>query len=184
MNNFKFGLVWTIFFIFVTIAILSVTGFNTGLFLFFLLFIAAGVWVMYLGIKELQKNKKTNKYGEICYGIVTAIEPAKSNIEINGRTPFSVYVDVYVGSMNFVSNYSEEIGFEQYKYRVGECLKVKFYDNDINILEGNVDFNSLPYDIQNKFLPSTTRATNIPQGLYSGQEDTIIINGVEYKKMN
>jgi hypothetical protein len=179
MDKFIFGLVWSgLIALFAGICIYF-GNIETGLLLVFLAFFAIGLWVMYLGIKDLSKNRKTNKYGEICYGIIKSIDAATSSVEVNGRCQYKATVEFYFPPMNTTMSLSELYGYKMYKHYVGECVKVKYYNNDINIIEGNIDINTLPYNIQD-CLKGVQQNNSVPDGLYTGNENEIVINGVRY----
>ena len=179
MDKFIFGLIWSVFVILFAAIWISFGEFKTSILLFFLIFIAVGLWIMYLGIKELLKNKKTNKYGEICYGIITSIDADTSSVQVNGNCQYKATVNFYYPQLNGTMTFCESYGYKREKYSVGECVKVKYYNDDINIIEGNIDINTLPYNIQD-CLKGVQQNNAVPDGLYTGNENEIVINGVRY----
>ena len=179
MDKLIFGLVWELFVgVFFLICIFAGV-LDLFVILFFLLFLLAGGFVLYLGIKDILKDRKTSANGEICYGIITNIDSDSSSVQVNGQSQYKATVDFYVSSMNCMKSLSESVGYKFGKYSIGSCVKIKFYNDDINIIENNIDINTLPYNIQD-YLKGVKQNNAVPDGLYTGEENVIIINGVRY----
>ena len=181
MDKIAFGAFWTIFTCVVFGIFLSTGQFNLGIILFFLLFLAVGLFVLYLGLKKVFKDSKTNSKGELCYGVITDISPDEGGVQVNGRAQSKVTVQFFVESLNTMKTLSENIGFKEDEYSIGSCVRIKYYDGDINIVEKYVDINQVPVNIQN-YLRGLMQNSVVPNGMYTGDESTITINGVTYRK--
>ena len=181
MDKLLFGLGWIAFTTIIFIIFLCFGQVSVPLLLFFMLFFAVGIFVLWLGMKDVFKNIKTDKNGEICYGVIKSIEPDPTSVQVNGNPQYRATVEFFTLTINGTMTLSETIGYKMEKYRVGECVKIKYYENDINIIEGNINIAILPYNIQDS-LKGVQAVASIPEGLYTGTENTITINGVTYRR--
>ena len=179
MDKLIFGLVWEIFSGLMCFIFLYFGGFDLFIFLFFLIFLVVGGIVLWQGIKDVTKNKKTDFKGEICYGVITSIDADRTSVQVNGNCQYRATVEFYYPPVNGTMSLSELYGYKMHKHYVGECVKIKYYNNDINIIEGNIDINTLPYNIQDSLM-GVKQNNAVPEGLYTGEENVIIINGVKY----
>lgn len=154
------------------------------------LFWAVGIAFFIPGIKLLLKDRKTKKYGEETYGVITRIYP--SNVTVNGRPVLRAKVSAYIPSENRVEEFSEEIGVDgNAKYSVGSYVKAKVYNNDINIGE-YIDSTLIPTyiyeelkEIEKSVTPSGNGSfdwSNLGENVTTADE--IMINGVKYKRMD
>lgn len=183
MSNLLFGLFWTIITILCTIPIFT-TGTDINIFfvLMIILFWIIGIFLIVRGIKKIITNKNTEKYGEDCYGVVKSIYP--NGTRINNNPMYNVEVAVYIPSKQTMVSITEEIGMNPGKYPLESIVKVKYYNNDINIKEV-VDYNTIPLDIRDQFEgyePSMGQTSNINTNTEAA--DVVTINGVQYKRMD
>ena len=181
MTYFLFGLLWLIITTLFTIPILiSQNNLDIFLILFILLFWAIGIFFVTKGIKKIITNRKTEKYGEDCFGRVKNIY--QNGTMINHRPMYNIDVDVYIPSKQTMITITEEIGMDIGKYPLESIVKIKYYNNDINIKEV-VDYNSIPLNIRDyfeKYESSTnTQTTNV-----NTSTEVADINGVQYKRMD
>ena len=104
---------------------------------------------------------------------------------INHRPMYNIDVDVYIPSKQTMITITEEIGMDIGKYPLESIVKIKYYNNDINIKEV-VDYNSIPLNIRDyfeKYESSTnTQTTNVNTS--TEVADVVTINGVQYKRMD
>ena len=185
MFEILFGLIWTsitailtfVFYsgtsgeIYVNDELVSQAEFNEMLWpkLFFGIFWAIGLFMIYWGLKRIIKDKKTNAFGEICYGKITDI--FESGTYINEVPELKAQIVLYIPSINDIKIVSEVIGLygSVYNYEIGKCVEVKYYNGDINF-EKVLDIQDLPYEAQeilNEF------KTEMPK-------EKVMYNGVEY----
>ncbi len=187
-----FELIFGIFFELITLPIYFMFMFdNTGsprwLTFVFPLFIAIGFVMIIKGVVEIVRNIKTSKLGEEAYGRVVNI---KGNGQYLNDAPILVAdVKVYVKSLNQVIDCSEEVGIGMPKYDMGEYVKVKYYNKDINFIE-KVDVNSIPLDIKNFIFEEAPVKSDVPEEVHQGpivyfeSEDIVIVDGVKYKRIS
>lgn len=174
MFKFKFGLVWTLFVTLIFIMCLVVPGeqrggvdMSPGLFIFFVIFEVIGLFLLVSGIKQIIKDKKTNKFGDITYGQIISIYGTGSST--NGKEELQAEILTYVSNQNIVKRINEIIGFPPINYNVGDFVQLKFYEGDINIVQV-VSENMIPNTILTLLKEETKK------------ENTIIINGEVFTK--
>ena len=171
MSHLIFGIVWTVISGFVAVIMYSgdaavrVNGefvsqevFNEMLWpkLFIGLFLSIGIAMILVGLKKILTNLLTKIKGVETYGLV--IDIARSGTYVNGRPELMAFILVPVNDE--VNRYSEIIGFDWNRYRVGDFVLVKHYKNDVNIIR-RVNGNTVPYHIQ-QMLIRDIPTNNIP----------------------
>lgn len=112
-------------------------------------FIAIGVWLTYKGIKKVVANKKTDMYGELCYGLIT--ERRFNGNSINDVRQYDAYVKVYIESEGRFIEAHETIGSALNKYPVGSFYAVKYFEDDINFEYQVPSINGLPENVRRAF---------------------------------
>ena len=141
--------------------------------LFFAAFIAVGVIFIFVGLRRIIKNAKTEMFGEMCYGRITDV--FESGTYINDIPELKAHITVYIESTGTLEEVSSVIGLaNNKKYNVGDYVEGKFYNGDIN-LTSYVPETLIPLHIQDKF-------QNININLK--EQDSIIIDGIEYVRKN
>ena len=118
--------------------------------------------------------KKTEKYGEICYGIVTNVYPDGSYV--NNAPEYQADVYLYITSEGRTDTITEIIGFDPMKYPTKSYVKVKYYQGDINIIEGLNSIKDVPMATQRYFKEY--------EDFREQAEDIIIVNGKKYKRID
>lgn len=168
-----FGIVWTLFSaLFLIIPILAGEGFD--LFIIIpLLFIAIGIVIIVISSKKIIRDKKTDKYGEIGYGIIQSVY--NSGTYINGVPELKADVLVYLESQNRVETISEIIGMGRPKYQINAVVKLKYYNGDINFIEEVTNYDYLSENIRIFIDNNKTNVDN---------NDIIEINGAKYKRID
>lgn len=137
--------------------------------LFLGIFWVVGIFILFRGIRKIIRDTSTNIKGEECFGKVCNIY--NSGTYVNNRPELKADILVYIPSIQETKILSEVIGFNMYKYRIGSCLKLKYYNDDIN-LEGIVDEFELPSDAKYQFEKSQLCDLNT--------KNTIVVDGIEY----
>ena len=90
MFELKFGMIWEAIVLIISVAFLSdiVAGGEEAIALipislFLLLFHGIGIFLLFVGIKKVVANHKTEKYGEECFGKIIDIH--RNGNSVNGR---------------------------------------------------------------------------------------------------
>lgn len=174
MFNLIFGTIWTLFVTPIFIMCLVVPGeqrggvdMSLGLFMFFILFEAIGLFLLISGIKKVKKDKKTNKLGEITYGQIISIYGTGSSV--NGKEELQAEIQTYLPNENIIKKINEIIGFPPIYYNVGDFVQLKYYEGDINVVQV-VSENAIPNTILVLLKEETKK------------ENTIIVNGEVFIK--
>lgn len=143
--EFQFGIIWTIFITFFTIIVISAGG--VGDFLVFLIvFWLVGIIILKNGIKKIIADRNTELYGEECFGRICEISSIGSS---NGNSFYQAKISVYVPSEGITKIVSEDIGYDYNKFKKGSYLKLRYYENDVNIKQV-VDDNYLSEKIKSR----------------------------------
>ena len=106
---------------------------SPGLFIFFLIFEAIGLIILISGIKQVIKDRKTNKFGDITYGQIISIYETGS--VSNGKKELQAEILTYIYNQNIGRRINEIIGFQPLEYNVGDFVQLKYYEDDINIVK-------------------------------------------------
>ena len=168
--------------------------------LFIGLFVLIGIILIAVGLKKVLRDIATSKNGIETYGVV--IDISETGTRVNGSPELKAIV-MAITEYGQMERFEEIIGFDYNKYSYGEYLKVKQYKDDINIIE-KIDESIIPYNqlekleevkqqyIGNKGLMNhgIGDTTGVYDEYYMGDnneikkldEDTIVINGVTYKR--
>lgn len=159
-----------------------------GVFLFLTPFWLAGGWLLYTGIKKVLTNIKTNKLGMDTYGLV--VDFTETGTYVNGYPVWCAHVLVFVG--NRVQRFREEVGTDP-RFDVGDFVRVKHYENDINVEERESMY-SIPSHIREMLelaapvaiLKHDVNINNAPQKYkdFVVTEDSVIIDGVSYPRQD
>ena len=176
MFKFKFGLFWTLFTmvlsgIMITAFMNTITEALVPLILFLLFFLSIGIFIMFLGRKEIKRDKQTEEFGEITYGRISNFVP--TGAYVNGTPELAVEIIAYVPETGTTQTFKETIGFGTPKYSMGGFLRLKYYNGDVNI-DASVDEREVP----------TIALEEIGKVFVVGAEDGVIeISGEKYVKM-
>lgn len=172
MFELIFGIVWTLFSLIFVIAILCAKPIQIYALLFIGIFILIGVYLIIKGLKKVIKDMKTKNKGEECFGIIK--NKYTTGNYVNNNPQYKVDVCVYIESENRVETISEVIGFNPEKYMINSYVKLKYYDNDINIIE-NVDYTNISENAKYYLKDQSVDEQN---------PEIITVNGVRYKRMD
>lgn len=133
-----FGIIWTAVSLILGI-VLGLLFYVSGdeddiLFAFVIvaLILIIGLVMIFLGLKKHITDKKTDKFGEVCYGRIKQIY--NDNVVVNGRLELKAKVKVYIPSYDIVVDAEEIVGYDKPAYSNGEYVKVKYYIGDINFI--------------------------------------------------
>lgn len=147
MFELMFGIIWLTITSFVAIPFLLMGDGIPSIFLlaFFGLFYAVGIWMLRKGIKQVSKDRATNKNGMKTYGLITDIYG--TNCYVNDSEQLKADVIFVTDDNDKINKCSEVIGFDWDKYEVGDYVHIKYFQNDINIL-GKAYMQSVPEGIR------------------------------------
>jgi hypothetical protein len=155
---------------------------------FGLIFFLVGGSTMGSVVKQFKADKATKKYGTLRIGKI--VDYRDSHVKLNNVPLLIVGIAVYENGV--VNLYYSDTGQTSEKpYPIGAYLQVKVYNGDINIVKNSIGSYYMPeeeraleeYVVAMKAGKAPLRGY-IP-GSYAAQpkeEDTIVINGVRYKK--
>ena len=155
MFLFKFGLAWTAFSLLIFGICLSEGAWEGVLFLG--LFLCIGFWMIGNGWKQIKKDRDTEKYGKLAYAKI--IDISRTGSSVNGRPELQAQVLFVKNGMDYL--YHEIIGFDQNKYRVGQYVRIKHHEDDVNIINV-VNRDSIPRDVADE-LDSFARRQMSPE---------------------
>lgn len=155
MIELIFGLVFTVFPLIIGLAMYNGSGeiyvngvltsqeeFNAMVWpkLFLGVFVVIGVCFIVAGLRKILKNAKTATHGVEAYGVIMRAFP--SNTSVNDEPIMNGEIAVAIDGS--VRVFTESLGLRCKKGSPGECVVVKYYQDDINIVTG-ISFDSLPF---------------------------------------
>ncbi len=150
MFKLLFGIIWTVLCVVILIAMQGAETKGDGeasiVVIVLVVFIIVGVFLILMALKKIIADMKTSIKGFETYAIVTGI--GTTGTRINNNPVYKVET-VVIEENGLTGIYSEEMGMNYNKYRVGEYLRVKHYDADINIL-GKVNVRDVPPQVREK----------------------------------
>ncbi len=156
---------------------------------FGVVFCAVGGKMMLTAVKQIKRDKETEKYGMLRIGKI--VDYRDSNISINEVPLLVVGVAVYENGV--VNLYYSETGQTSEKpYPIGAYLQVKVYNGDINIVKNSIGSYYMPEEERalEEYVAAMKAGKAPVRGYIPGsyvaqpkEEDTIVINGVRYKKV-
>ena len=110
-----------------------------------LIFTIVGLLLIIFELKSIIVNSITDSKGIICYGIIQEVGDA--TLEVNHeKISFPVKVSVCMDN-GMIKDFRDNIE-DKNKYSRGTIVKVKYYKNDINIIDKIESFNEIPNDAQ------------------------------------
>lgn len=130
--------------------IVSQEEFNTMLMpkLAISIFLIVGICLLIRAITKIIENKKTDTRGIETYGLIIQTKPSGSYInDVPVMTgAFATVID------NNVRIIWESVGLDCKNGNVGDCMVVKYYNNDINIV-APITYEYIPMEAQNLLNP-------------------------------
>lgn len=124
-------------------------------------FAVIGLLFLFFGIRKIFKDKKTDKYGEMCFGKIFKVY--ESGTYVNGKAEYKADFLVFIPSLNTTKTFSEVIGYDPFKYPLNSFVSIKHYNNDINIC-GVIDENNIPSIAKNMLaIVNTIFPSNVEQ---------------------
>ena len=150
MFELIFGIIWLTITSMVAIPFLLIGISDTGMpilffIVFFGIFYAIGITMLRKGLKNVARNKATDKNGFKTYGLITNIYG--TNQYVNDCEQLKADVIFVTDDNDKINKCSEVIGFDWDKYGIGDYVHIKYFQNDINIL-GKAYMQSVPEGIR------------------------------------
>lgn len=146
-----------------------ITGEAIELMFVFLIFPIVGIIMFVIGLIKVIRDAKTSIKGEVCYASISDL--FATNKSINESSVMKAVFNVYLESEHRVVEVEEEIGVRADRYPIGSYVKVKYYNNDINVLE----------HIEEQEVPSYALERIKVKDVTTG--DIIVVDGVKYKRI-
>lgn len=115
--------------------------FETIIIPFILLFEGIGLAFFISGARKIIKKRRTNLYGVSTYGIVVRI--LETGARTNDRDELEAEILTYLEHEKCTKIFKKIIGFKPAKYKPGEYLMLKQFENNINIVQ-KVDESAVP----------------------------------------
>ena len=168
MFELMFGIVFLLVSALIIVPIF-LSGEGTWIILLFLIFPIVGVCMFVIGLRRVIRNARTAARGTVCYASIEDVFATDKSI--NDAPIMKAAFNVYLESEHRVVEVEEEIGLNPDKYPIGSYVKVKYYNNDINIIEPITE-NEVP-----SYALERIKVKDITTG------DIIVVDGVKYKRM-
>jgi len=184
MLNLIIGIIWTVitnvllFMFLVIFKEISMEG-NIFMIIFFTVFELIGILLIFGAIKQLIKDKKTNKYGIQCYGIITDVRT--TGTYVNGNPQYKAIVDIINPETHQVETCEDVTGFDYNQYPINCYVICKYYNGDINI-ENSISETTIPEEIKQYLVPIPQESEQ-PNVEFSSDEEYVTIDGIQYKKV-
>lgn len=146
MFLFCFGIFLTLMFVPVIGEMINniITGENLGLTLSVIVVPMIGIIMMFIGLKQIIRNMKTNIYGITCFGKILDIY--STGVKINGRTVYNASVLIYIENEGITKIINEKIDYKN-RFFKGYYVTVKYYNNDINFVDFLEDERNIPQQV-------------------------------------
>lgn len=147
MFELIFGLVWTAITGFALWAFTSPMGTSRqsgagGAWVILILFLVIGIVLIVKGLKIIVTDIRTSMKGVLISGVI--IDILETGASSNGKPQLKARI-MAIMLDGTVREFYEIIGFDYMKYKLGECVKLKYYKNDVNIVGLKRD-SELSYD--------------------------------------
>jgi hypothetical protein len=149
--------------------------------IFFGVFLLIGIAFLIVAIKKLIVNAKTSMNGDELYGYILDTRP--NGTYVNGQPLFNAEI-LFRDTSGKFRILADGIGNKTVKYYPGSYVKIKHFNNDINIIDAADEY-QVPLDVKNLMEAelSHPRYSNYQSSsIHCESSDTVIIDGVEYVK--
>lgn len=141
----------------------------------FVVFWIIGFVLIVRGMVKIIRNKKTEANGEECFGKI--LEITNTGCFVNGNPELEAKVAFYAQTKGQVLVANESIGFDRMKFAENDFVKVKYYKNDINLIEV-IDASAVTIKIKQQLDEAYLRF----KANTDKEDETVVIDGVEYVK--
>lgn len=138
MFEVLFGLVWITFITgAIVVSIFGQSASSSGIPIFvypiFALFEFIGIFIFTRGLKKIIKDRKTQKYGTHCYGVISDI--VQTGASVNGNPEYKAVIDFVNPNTQQLDTLEEIVGFNYNKYHINSYVLCKYYEGDVNIID-------------------------------------------------
>lgn len=148
--EFQFGIIWTTFLAFITLIVIytifSGDAGNIFALPFFAFFWYIGISMLKSGYKKMQADIATEDFGEECFGRICKLSSTGSS---NGNTYYEATIIAYLPKEGNIKTFKEDIGYNFYEFPEGSYVRLKYFQNDVNIKE-IVNENIIPEKTRNR----------------------------------
>lgn len=138
--------------------------------LLFLIFPIVGLYFLISGLIKIIKNTMTAAKGVETFAAIQNVYPTSKSI--NDAPIYIAEFKVYDENTMEAKIIKEEVGIFPSKYPIGAYIKVKYYNNDVNLIKV-VSEEEVPENIM-RFIKTECAPL----------DDIIEINGVKYKRID
>lgn len=176
MREFISGIIFTIVGIFGIILRIILPSDYSAIGSFLMCAIPMGVIQLIRGYKKTKSAFVALSKGNEYYGIIVEKNPYYGDSKIK-----VIYFDDK-SDCNKESYYVTEGKFRN--LNVGECLKIKSYEESFLILERDVMLNTLDKDIKKKMMIIKSKDAGVAHLYRENDEEFIYRNGIKYKKVD
>lgn len=98
-----------------------------------LLLFGMSVFLIVKGIKQIIKDRKTDINGIDTYGCI--LKTFSTGNSINDLPEMKAEILTYLENERTIKKFEEVVGFDSSKYSIGTFLRLKQFEDDINIVE-------------------------------------------------
>lgn len=148
--EFQFGTIWTAFMFIFTIIIIfsSIESFNLMAIPFLGMFWYIGIYLLKSGLRKMKADAATEDFGEECFGRICELSSTGST---NGNTFYRATIIAYLPKEGIVKTFQEDIGYNYYEFPEGSYLRLKYFQDDVNIKE-IINENIIPEKVRNRLV--------------------------------
>lgn len=171
-----FGIIWSvasIVFAIVYVVGCGITNFTIEDFGYLAGILFAGAIVggpfLYFGLKQYIPDRKTKRKGEICFGYIEGVE----NCGVKSRI---AKIRVYDSKKQSVLETEDDVYRKNMEYSEGDFVRVKKYNDDINVISKVETEYEIPEDIRNQL---KLRLSVALDGTKEGTKDAIDISEID-----
>lgn len=168
--EFQFGAIWTGFMaVFTILAIFGGAGVNLIAIPILGLFWYIGIYVLKNGLKKMKADIATENFGEECFGRIYELSSAGST---NGNTFYRANIIAYLPNEGIVKTFQEDIGYNFYEFPEGSYVRLKYFQDDVNIIE-IANENIIPEKVKSKLVIPEKRneVDGVSNDFYSASDE-------------
>lgn len=105
-----------------------------------------GIPFLCFPVAKMISDKKTDKNGIECFGYIDSVEAFVGDES-------TAKMRVYISTENRVLKIEEDVNGKTAEYAAGDFIRVKYYNDDVNVLSRVEDEGEIPEDIRNVLKP-------------------------------
>ena len=123
---------------------------NDGGIIFAVVFAAIGGMLITQTIRKKIITEEVEEKGEECFALIKNVYPSRNST--NRLIEYKADILIYLESQNKVIEITKIIGQDANKYPEKLYVKLKYLNNEINIIDSGITANNVPENIKNKFI--------------------------------